>query len=393
MSATSIAAPIGCHASILQRLSALPVSVASESGDLLRCLGSRPCYGVASSHFGRSNLHLAQCCRALRITMRDTCHRGGVLVSVLGTAIDSWAALAASRFEMPLIRFRLADSGTVPGQLVPCQQGPLQFEVPVQTSLSADRLLFALSPRVDVLFRRSGGRIDQAMRWRLAVDQSAWLRVSESEPADGERDELINKHALPLPLRVNAPSHFVDPSRLCSTSCWCRQEDEWLIHCTRQRFGPWPNQSKVEFLLSLLASADLRQWTPQGVLERILSQGRLTASAVTSDRRFPVVCFSARSLSHLLAQRCYRSHVQRWDYEPYGVAIRKSAAIDLGIRPVIYGTRQTKASLPMDQRYRFQAIGKQTDWRSEQEWRSLQDVDLTQFHPDDIRVFSSAASR
>ena len=76
-----------------------------------------------------------------------------------------------------------------------------------------------------------------------------------------------------------------------------------------------------------------------------------------------------------------------------GVAIRKSAAIDLGIRPVIYGTRQTKASLPMDQRYRFQAIGKQTDWRSEQEWRSLQDVDLTQFHPDDIRVFSSAASR
>lgn len=387
MSATSLAPPRGCSASVLQRLLALPAEVTPESQDLLRCLTLRPSYGVACSHFGRSNLNLARSCRALRITMRDVSHHDGFLVSVRGTAIDDWAMLAATRFDIPLIQFRVADSIAPP-----CQLGPLQFEIPVQTSLPADRLLFALAPRVDVLFCRNGGRIDQAMRWRQAVDTSRWLRVS-SGPHDSSDPEWPPRNPVSTAQRsIKAHSHFVDPARPCPASCWCRQDNEWLIHCTRQRFGPWPGQSRLEFLMSLLAGVDANQWSAHGVLERIVSQGSLVASAVTSDQRFPVVCFSARSLSDLLARRCYRSHVQRWDYEPYGVAIRKSAALDLGLRPVIYGDRQIKAALPWDQLYRFQSMGKRVDWRAEREWRSSLDVDLTQLHADDLRVFSPRAT-
>ncbi len=101
-----------------------------------------------------------------------------------------------------------------------------------------------------------------------------------------------------------------------------------------------------------------------------------------------MVCFSALPLKELLQRRCFRPQLGRWDYEPYGIAIRLSVAKRLGIQPVIYGDTKDRALLPAEDQFRFHPIGKTFDWREEREWRSSESVNLAAMNPDDIRVFA-----
>jgi hypothetical protein len=137
----------------------------------------------------------------------------------------------------------------------------------------------------------------------------------------------------------------------------------------------------------MLLSDRRGQVTPLDALSRILRTRCLFASARTSNQSHPVVCFSSRPLADILKQRCYRPHLHRWDYEPYGIAIRRSAAIDAGLQPVIYGTEQQRKNLPAEDQYRFQSCGKTYDWTGEAEWRCHGDLRLDEFRPNDLRLF------
>jgi len=101
----------------------------------------------------------------------------------------------------------------------------------------------------------------------------------------------------------------------------------------------------------------------------------------------PVVCLAAVGLKQFLARRTFRPHRSRWDYEPYGLAIRREAVERLGGQPVVYAESLSAAALPTSQRWRFQAIGKTYDWREEQEWRIAGSLDLSQFAADELVVF------
>ncbi len=142
----------------------------------------------------------------------------------------------------------------------------------------------------------------------------------------------------------------------------------------------------------LLSEACDSERTPLDSLRRILRTGRLLASAITSARTWPVVCFSEAPLRELLDGRCFRPHLKRWDYEPYGVAIRKRIAVQLGIKPVIYGQPDQRQQFEDRDQFRFQATGNTYDWRREREWRSPQDVDLHRLEREDVRVFVPSAA-
>ena len=176
-----------------------------------------------------------------------------------------------------------------------------------------------------------------------------------------------------------------------ATSDWAATEGEWLIHCTRECSGPWPGQTerqhRDELLLGAAMMTSNQKRSALESLCRIVRKRRLVGSALASDRSWPVVCFSEQPLAGLLSQRRYRSHMHRWDYEPYGVAIRKSAAMAAGFQPVVYGSGKDRAKLSMSERYRFQSVGKTYDWTQEREWRCAGDVDLDQFDPKDVRLF------
>lgn len=175
------------------------------------------------------------------------------------------------------------------------------------------------------------------------------------------------------------------------SSDWAETDGEWLVHCTRVCNGPWPGQTEHQHTDALLLGGSMTTLcnvrSPLDTLHRIIHMQRLVGSAMTTDRSRPVVCFAALPLSELLSRRNYRPHLHRWDYEPYGVAIRKSAAIAAGFQPVIYGSATDRERIRESDLYRFQSVGSTYDWTQEREWRCAGGVDLRQFSRHDVRFF------
>lgn len=169
-------------------------------------------------------------------------------------------------------------------------------------------------------------------------------------------------------------------------------ESEWLTHCTRQAALHVSTKAEEEQIEKLvLSEPDDR--SPFASLLRIISEGRLHASSEGIRGGFSVVCFSARSLSELISRRTWQRHRTRWDFEPYGLCIRKDALLKLGAAPVCYGNDETWEQLAEDKRAWFQKsesqIGDRTvDWTEEMEWRTVGDIDLTRFGSADAFAFA-----
>jgi hypothetical protein len=171
--------------------------------------------------------------------------------------------------------------------------------------------------------------------------------------------------------------------------------DNYLIHYTRRRVGPWPDQTKPEFLDDLIFQTGRRNHSEIASLCRILASRRILATNhLTRDPR-PVVCFSEIPLSQLAQRRVFRPHLSRWDFEPFGIAFDRALLESLGARSVIYGTERDWDALPEEDRPFFQvehSKSQKIDWRSEHEWRKLGDVDLDQIPHDQAVVFVKSES-
>lgn len=170
---------------------------------------------------------------------------------------------------------------------------------------------------------------------------------------------------------------------------------DWLVHCTRGRSGPMPGQTMEAWGREvLLRGASGQAWSAAEVLEAIVRGRVLRGNSLCKDGE-PVVCFSAVPLDELLQRRTFRSHRGRWDYEPFGIAIRRKAFEAAGAMPVKYveGTELRKlkqdTQVERDELWRMQPCGKTYDWREEKEWRFRGSVDLDQFSEEDVFVFSS----
>jgi hypothetical protein len=171
---------------------------------------------------------------------------------------------------------------------------------------------------------------------------------------------------------------------------WTRTDGQWLIHCTRGPRANWPQETERQYRDSILIGNDeSAHRQPIDALCRIVRTGRLIAASTATTKSYPVVCFSELSLAELLSRRCFRPQLGRWDYEPYGVAIRRSAAESRGIKPVIYGEPSVRWTLPEQERFRFHPNGKTYDWRAEKEWRADDTVDLATFERSDVRLFAA----
>ncbi|TWT64698.1 hypothetical protein [Allorhodopirellula solitaria] len=286
-----------------------------------------------------------------------------------GTAIDPWLTHAAAVFQVPVIR--------------------------VESSTGRDRQVIAIADRVDAAYVRQGGKVTELLRMRSRL-QSGIVRVAIDGVANGSqrRDrqavwELLDAGAVGryLPAEEVGESERGDEAPLGvdrPSIAW----SEFLVHCTRAAAGPWPGQTWAKYRDDLLfANPASAARDAIDALCRIVRGQRLVAGAVTSERTEPVVCFSAVELPRLLAGRAYRSHLHRWDYEPYGIAIKRDAASRLGVQPVIYGDRELRNELDLDQRFRFQSVGTTYDWTSEQEWRCGADMDLSRLGKSEVFIF------
>lgn len=332
-----------------------------------------PLVGVVSSRVGHDAHRQRRMSRQIGASLQRIRHAGETLLIADDTAIDPWVSHAAEVFSVPNLR--------------------------IPKTENRDRLLIALADRIDAVHVRRGGKVTSLLRQRAGL-QSGIVRVAID--ACGSAHEVVwdllcaGVVGCYLPAEPEPAVGDADPGgqlNVVNDIDW----SSYLVHCTRATGGPWPTQSWDQYRDDLLL-ADSQSAARDCIdtLCRIVQKQRLIAGAISSCRSAPVVCFSAVPLPELLARRAYRSHLHRWDYEPFGIAIKRQAALRLGMQPVIYGDRETQRELPGDQKYRFQGRGATHDWTAEQEWRSSADVDLARLGRSEVVIFvpdQTAAAR
>jgi len=161
----------------------------------------------------------------------------------------------------------------------------------------------------------------------------------------------------------------------------------YLVHYTRSCPGPWPGQTIAEYCRSLIEGRGDAGHSGFDALNRILRERLIRGSSRMIRGTTPVVSFTERfphDIAHLIK---WRTGLARWTFEPYGIAIRKEALLNLGATQVIYGEEKVYAALPVEERYRFQLVDPACkDWSEEREWRLQGSLGLEVIKLDDIII-------
>ncbi|MCR9291785.1 MAG: hypothetical protein NXI32_03640 [bacterium] len=415
------------------------------SGRSLEWIGPRYCFGhhsclnptrgisaIVSSRLGRRHAHLPEWPTVLESILRDiTRTRSQLLLtpgSTLADAIRDFAAIA----EIPTVSLQLPKANeSLPAwmkkvlmQPVSKQTQPMILLSPVALENRSeekrdpiqDRAAIYLAERLYCLLVRQRGTIERLLDKRLSeglhATGSIFLRLSEdSSPADREwlnRGVVgwyvprITPDAPWIPLQHfihtecgRATTHTSRPRLRQLTSAIPRawstddiQDWSWLTHCTRSSSGAGPDESEAVQRLRLWQAGREIEQHPLSSLERICRDGRILGSRRLMRSKLRCVSFSAVPLPQLLERRTYRSHLARWDWEPFGLLISRRALQALGAKPVIYGSEADFRQLSADQRPFYQPRGTKQDWTQELEWRVVGDVDLSALPRDSIRLFT-----
>ena len=386
----------------------------------------------------------------LRTLMLQSDARAETIVTVAKTTACAAAIRAAQLFGRPSLHFTLpedclqADS-SLKEWLQTCQRPPSDVanmgipdfcrvfvspELPERQDFSdvrpavdlidheiplGDRILMAASSRVYVLSVRPNGVVSQVLKYHLkdaelrsrplmlacnskgelpsAADDLpagwvAWLLQPFAEQSSADENESSsNSSILTLPdaaLTVKPTPHTEGTASdlLCDPA-------SWLLHWTRAKAGPWPSESQDDFLDAMLLQTESADHSALATLLRIISARRVTASSDGIRGGHAVVSFTAVSLSEFRDRRVFRKHRHRFDFEPWGIGICKAALLQLGARPVIYGTAETWLALNADERAFFQKATSDgaTNNCAELEWRVIGDVDLSQLPAEAVCVF------
>lgn len=351
--------------------------------------------GLLSSRLGRAPDARPEWFVYLRAALRRIRDARHVAVTAVGTAAEPFVTRGAKLFGASLRRLESLD------------QRP-------------DAAIVQESDRAYVLAARPGGNVASLIDQRLsdpACDPSAvWLADHASLIGDELRQSWLARGATKW--RVDgafASSARDEATRRASIGDDAAQREaraessreSWtgsgshtdgesiqfsqvpscdlLLHCTRRREGPWPDQPIDEYLDELILGSPAADRSPLASLRRILVERRIRASSLAIRGGHRVVSFTAEPLENVHRLRAFRSHRHRWDFEPFGVAIRRDWLVGRGARPVIYGDQSDWDRLSVEDRPFFQRRTTQSrssdvgvDWTVEQEWRRIGDVDLAE---------------
>lgn len=292
-----------------------------------------------------------------------------------------------------------------------------------------DRSVVAASDQLWVLHARPGGYLAQLVearlsdpRWapasvRLALGPGlvpsslagSWLALgavawSSGMVAPRPPSSLRGAHASGEPPSPAAPGPWPEgaaadwpavslpvPGPIISVPT----SDNWdfLTHWTRRQWGPWPGESEEEYRDQLILGVADADRSAAAALRRIVLQGVIRATARTIRGGVAVVSFTAVPLAEVSRRRVFRPHRGRWDFEPYGICIRRAWLEQRGARAVRYGEDADWAQLPPGERPFFQRRasgprrGMPIDWAEEREWRHPGDVHLRELPPSEGLLF------
>jgi hypothetical protein len=159
---------------------------------------------------------------------------------------------------------------------------------------------------------------------------------------------------------------------------------DYLIHWTRTSNTPWPGETKLEFY------RDIVQWAsyyPRNALEtvkRILTDREIIGSSRHYRKNLSAVAFSSLVPSKAAALMKWRSRYREMSFEPYGIAVERERANNIGIRKVIYGSSKDFCDLDDDKKPYFQGIGTKGYWLPEKEYRYIGNLDLNKISDENL---------
>ena len=344
--------------------------------------------GVASSRLPRPWERHAEWFAALR-QIATSLEAGQVLFTVAGTTAAPMIRRCVELFRVPALIARISPpTASIDMWWRRVQRRSRRQAVPVPNSLCyeidvsppvdvgltkseshhanypsefRDRALAYWSDRLEVLYVRTGGIWDRLLR-EPQIHANVQRQSCASRDPPAAIDPLIPPALIPPALttgraikREQGPSAFA--SRIDRVSRITKRDKpmwEALTHWTRAPRGGWCGESPDQYLDRLLSAEVRCVPTALDVLQRIVSERRLRASSRLIRGGLPVVSLTAVPLDALRTRRVYRRHLQRFDFEPYGICIRRDVLMQRGARPVIYGDEACWECLTSDQRPYFQ---------------------------------------
>ncbi|QEG23315.1 hypothetical protein [Mariniblastus fucicola] len=316
-----------------------------------------------------------------------------VLLTADGVACDAMVRRVSELFRVPLLPLVMAPTDPKKLALLISKLADSDRKVGLvfdSRSRGADFALASIANQMVLLSVRTNGNLQSAVDDRLNKGKPAKVLVDARLTKKAVTDQLLAAGATGWYLfGCEQPGIESSNRDLEFSSAAEVNSDEFLLHWTRRRVGPWPEQSEAEFLDDLIFRANGKDHREVATLRRILATERILASnALTRDPR-PVVCFSDVTFTELKKRRVFRSHLSRWDFEPFGIAIRKSWLASHGAAAVVYGDETKWDSMEESKRPFFQLndSSSKVDWSVEKEWRIVGDVDLRKVPVDAAMVF------
>jgi hypothetical protein len=360
---------------------------------------------IVSSRVGRKIDAIPNWVSALRTVVCKAYRDREAIATASGTATHPFVQRLASLLHIPrlvLKPFEICRSDLFTEKFTPSE--PQEIEVfysfwpktSDEREPSIDSWLVGLADQVRVLAVNSkrntfSATFDRLQRERQRGD--VWILHDDRLSTSSLRRELLDHGAVDWLLSSEDPgASEMSPTRQFALASSRSDLGEFLAHCTRAPIVEVEQAGALDEIDRLLFRQNIEEAGPLTSLIRILTSGRLQANRDLIRGGEPMVCWTAQPVSHLSELRTYRKHLARWDFEPFGIAVKRDRLIQLGARQVRYGTADEFPMLADNDRSFFQLaaseIGGQTvDWTREQEWRLTGDLQLAKLAIDDALVF------
>lgn len=263
-----------------------------------------------------------------------------------------------------------------------------------------DREIIDAADLVIAVAVRSGGHMQTLLQNRFAAKKPIQVVPSADDGPLWRGTRKLSSMGIP---RVDERLWQVAQEKMESRSPVRREHPNWtsffpawrespltvptLAHFTRGAGGPWPGQTYAEYLEDLWEGGMRGRRDAPAALWRILESATLKASARLIRGGFPVVSFTAASPECITELHRYRSHLVRWDFEPWGIVFDRDWLVKQQARPVKYLPRASFPNLPLEERPWFQKHEPPAcDYSMEQEWRVLGDLDFSDVPKDAVRL-------
>ncbi len=199
------------------------------------------------------------------------------------------------------------------------------------------------------------------------------------DDAESNGKQIMARFETPHTGRHDALSFEIDPGAVREELP--KEAAEYIIHWTRSCNTAWPGERLIDYYRAIIDSPTYPR-SAFTTLKRILESRKIIASSRHMPRKTATVSFSGLSPTELIPLIKWRARYREMSFEPYGVGIKREVAERLGIKPVLYYEPDDAGSVPSADRWRSQSVGQVTDWRREEEYRHLGNLDLSRV-PDD----------